>query len=59
MAKLYELEEQLVRIDEILENNTNPETQEILESAKDELLQEINGKVENILNFIADCKGKV
>lgn len=55
---LYELQTQLVSIDNILENNTDPETQQILESAKDEVLQAIDGKVENILNFISDCKGK-
>lgn len=57
-SKLYELQDQLVVIDNILANNTNPETEEILESAKDELLQAIGDKVENILNFIADCNAK-
>lgn len=58
MAKLYELQDQLVAIDNILESNTNPDTQDILESAREELLQAIDGKVENILNFMSDCKAK-
>lgn len=57
--KLYELQDQLVQIDAILEQNTNEETQEILESAKDEVLTAINGKCENILNFIDDCKSRI
>lgn len=57
--KLYDLQDQLVQIDAILEQNTNEETQEILESAKDELLTTINGKCENILDFIDDCKSKI
>lgn len=56
--KLYELQEQLVQIDNILESNTNPETDEILESAKEQLLAEIDGNMENILNYISDCKAK-
>lgn len=59
MAKLYDLQSQLVAIDDILENNTDQETQEILESAREELLQAVDNKIENILNFMADCKGKV
>ena len=58
MAKLYELQDQLVAIDNILENNTDPESQEILETAKEEVLKEINGKIENVLNFISDCNAK-
>lgn len=58
MAHLYELQDNLVKIDEILENNTNSETQEILESAKEELLKEIDGKIEGILDYIDDCKAK-
>lgn len=56
--KLYELQDQLVAIDNILENNTDPESQEILESAKEEVLKEINGKIENVLDFISDCNAK-
>lgn len=58
MARLYELQDQLVQIDAILEQNTNEDTQEILESARDEIITAIDGKVENILNYIADCKTK-
>lgn len=58
MTKLYELQDQLVQIDEVLANNTNPETEEILESAKEELLKTIDGKIENILDYISDCKAK-
>lgn len=58
MTKLYELQDQLVAIDEILAKNTDEETQEILESAKDEIITAIDGKIENILNYIADCKAK-
>lgn len=58
MSKLYELQEQLVAIDDVLEAATDPETQEILESAKEDLLATIDGKIENILNYIADCKAR-
>lgn len=56
--KLYELQEQLNQIDNILADNTNPETEEILESAKEQILQAIDGKVENILEFISDCRAR-
>ena len=58
MTRLYDLQEQLVQIDAILEQNTNEETQEILESAKDEVLQQIDGKIENILDYINDGKSR-
>ena len=58
MTRLYELQDQLVQIDAILEQNTNEETQEILESAKDEILKQIDGKIENILDYINDCKNR-
>lgn len=58
MANLYELNEQLQNIDSILENSTDSETNEILESAKEEILKEIDGKVENILNYVDDCKAR-
>lgn len=58
MSKLYELQEQLVAIDDVLEAATDPETQEILESAREDLMKTIDGKIENILNYIADCKAK-
>lgn len=56
--RLYELQDQLVQIDNILEANTDSESQEILESAKEEILKAIDGKVEDILGFVADCKAK-
>lgn len=59
MTRLYDLQDQLVQIDNILADNTNEETQEILESARDEVLKAIDGKVENILEFMSDCKTKV
>ena len=55
---LYELQDQLLAIDNILADNTDPETDDILESAKEELLKQIGDKVENVLNYISDCKGK-
>lgn len=58
MTRLYELQDQLVAIDNILAENTDPDTNEILSTAKDEILNQIDGKVENILNYIADCKAK-
>jgi hypothetical protein len=58
MSKLYELQEQLVAIDNVLDAATDSETQEILESAKEELLKTIDGKIESILDYIADCKAK-
>lgn len=59
MTRLYDLQDQLMQIDNILADNTNEETQEILESARDEVLKAIDGKVENILEFMSDCKAKV
>lgn len=59
MTKLYELQEQLVKIDSIISDNTNPETNEILQSAKDDLLNEINGNIESLLDYIAECKSKI
>ena len=56
--KLYEMQEQLMQIDNILAENTNPETEEILATAREELLKAIDGKLENILDFISDCKTK-
>lgn len=56
--KLYEMQEQLMQIDNILAENTNPDTEEILETAREELLKAIDGKLENILDFISDCKSK-
>ena len=59
MSRLYDLQDQLMQIDNILADNTNEETQEILESARDEVLKAIDGKIENILEFMSDCKAKV
>lgn len=59
MTRLYDLQDQLVQIDNILEENTNEETQEILESAREEVLKAIDGKIENILEFASDCKAKI
>lgn len=59
MTRLYDLQDQLVQIDNILEENTNEETQEILESAREEVLKAIDGKVEHILEFASDCKAKI
>ena len=57
--KLYDLQDRLMQIDNILADNTNEETQEILESARDKVLKAIDGKVENILEFMSDCKAKI
>lgn len=59
MTRLYDLQDQLMQIDNILADNTNEETQEILESAREEVLKAIDGKVENILEFMSDCKAKI
>lgn len=59
MSKLYELQDQLVAIDAILAENTDPETEEILESAKEELLKQVGDKIENILDYVSDCKAKM
>ena len=56
--KLYEIQEQLAQIDAILENNTDAETQEILESAKQEVLAVAGEKMESILDFVAELKSK-
>lgn len=59
MTSLYELDEQLKAIDTLLAENENPETQDILESAKDVLLKDIDSKMESILQYKSDCDGKV
>ena len=56
--RLYEIQEQLAQIDAILENNTDAETQEILESAKQEVLAAAGEKIESILDFVADLKAR-
>ena len=57
--KLYELQDQLIAIDNVINENTNPETDEILQSAKDALLNEINGNMESLLKYVSECKSKV
>ena len=56
--RLYEIQEQLAQIDAILENNTDAETQEILESAKQEVLAVAGEKMESILDFVAELKAR-
>lgn len=58
MASLYELNEQMLAIDSILSSNTDIETGEILESARETLMQDIETKIENILGYISECKSK-
>lgn len=57
--KLWEMNEQMMAIDSLLSENTDPETLEILESAKDQLCQDIEGKMENILGYITECKSRM
>lgn len=57
--KLYELQEQLAQIDAILEQNTDQDTQAILESAKQEVLQAVDGKLENILDYMSEINARV
>lgn len=57
--KLYELNEQLQAIDSLLADSIDGETNEILESAREQLLSDINIKVEHILEYIAHCKSRV
>ena len=57
--KVYELQEQLIRIDAILAENTNEETGEILSQAKEQVLQEIGNNFEFVLDYIDDVKGKI
>ena len=58
-TSLWDMNQQMMAIDSLLSENTDPETQEILESAKDQLCQDIEGKMENILGYIAECKSRV
>lgn len=57
--RLYDLQENLINIDNIIESNTDAETMEILESAKEQILAEIGDKMENICEFIKECNAKV
>lgn len=59
MASLYELNSQLQAIDNLLVANENEETQEILESAKEELLKDIDSKMVSICEYMNDCDGKI
>ena len=59
MASLFELNEQMLALDKILSENTDPETNEILESAKEQLGKDIEDKMENILGYMAECKARV
>ena len=56
---LYELTDQLKAIDDILDNSTDAETSEILESAKEEILAAIDNKCEHILAYQSDLKAKI
>ena len=55
---LYELTDQLKAIDDILDNSTDAETNEILESAREEILSAIDNKCEHILAYQSDLKAK-
>ena len=57
--RLYEMTEQLLVIDSILSDSIDGETNEILESAREQLMSDINIKMENILEYIANCKSRV
>lgn len=59
MSSLYEMSEQLKAIDSLLVANEDAETQEILESAKEELLQDIDTKMESIIQYMNDCDSKI
>ena len=56
---LYELTDQLKAIDDILDNSTDAETNEILESAREEILSAIDNKCEHILAYQSDLKAKI
>lgn len=59
MTTLYEMDEQLKAIDCVLANNEDPETAEILENAKTALEQDIDNKMESILQYMSDCNTKI
>lgn len=59
MAKLYEAMEQLKAIDELLEQMTDPETQEILSSAQEALANETEETAENYLKYMDELKAKI
>ena len=59
MAKLYEALDQLKAIDDLLEQNTDPETQEILASAQEALQNETVETAENYLKYMDELKAKI
>lgn len=59
MASLYELNSQLMAIDDLLVANEDSDTLEILESAKEELLKDIDSKMVSIIQYMQDCDGKI
>lgn len=59
MAKLYDEIEQLKTIDDMLEQMTDPETQEILSSAQDVLANETIETAENYLKYMDELKAKI
>lgn len=56
--RLYDMQAQLMQIDSVLAENTNPETEEILTDAREALLSAIDNKLECILDYISDCVAK-
>lgn len=59
MASLYEMDDNLKSIDILLAENEDPETLEILGSAKEQLEKDIDTKMESILRYMTDCAGRV
>lgn len=59
MTGLWEMNQQMLAIDNLLNENTDPETLEILEGAKAQLSDDIESKMENILGYISECKSRV
>lgn len=59
MTSLYELNTQLKAIDDLLVANENEETLEILESAKEQLNNDIESKMLSIVQYMNDCDWKV
>lgn len=57
--KLYEMTDQLLAIDNLLAEMTDPDTNEILQDARTQLLADIDEKCENILEYISHCKARM
>lgn len=57
--KLYEMTDQLLAIDNLLAEMTDPDTNEILQDARAQLLADIDEKCENILEYISHCKARM